>query len=408
MADSPSPKKKPSSPSPKKKSSGGGKKKLVKSDYSGISFTKPDPNGEDAAGADDPVPEDDPLATYRIAAAAAKEAAIKEREEEAQQALFRKIFAAMDTDGDGKVELAAMVEAVAAGTAPLSHRAQSTARPSGAVALQLPMVFSMEQWIKEMGRMSKEMDKPTFEQNVLGLFDCFKNVAATIADPGAPGAGGQSAEPPLDRTAMLRELFNTMDINSDGLIGVEDFLKQARSSDEASALKALFEFFDTTFGKGDQQLSFEAFSEGTLTKTPLGRVSDSNFASAVRGMQADVNRALELKASADKRLILLEKLFVALDTRSDGVVDMDEFISQAKSKAEEEELKVNFEAFDKASGAPDGLLTFRKFAAGTMQHTPLGKMKDERFEKVMTGMIADANAKSSDGSSSAAPPPVVE
>ena len=393
MSDAHSPaKKKSGSPSPKKK--GSGKKRLVKSDYSGISFTKPDTtNEDDDAAADDAAPEDDPLMTYRLAAAAAREAAIKEREEEAQLALYRKIFAAMDTDGDGKVELAAMVEAVAAGTAPLSHRAQSTARPAGAVALQLPMTFGLEQWIKEMRRMSKEMDKQTFEQNVLGLFACFRDAEERQPTTTEAAASSSASEPALDRTAMLRELFNTMDIDHDGLIGVDDFLKQARSSDEATALAALFDFFDSTFGKNDKQLSFEAFAEGTLTKTPLGRVSDSSFASAVRGMQADVDRALALKASADKRLNLLEKLFVALDTANDGVVDMDEFIAQAKSKAEAEELKVNFEAFDKASGAPDGMLTFRKFAAGTMQHTPLGKMKDERFEKAMTGMIADAEAK---------------
>ena len=55
----------------------------------------------------------------------------------------------MDADADGKVEMADVVEKVAAGTAQLSHRAQA-ARPEGAIALQLPMVFTLDQWLKEV------------------------------------------------------------------------------------------------------------------------------------------------------------------------------------------------------------------------------------------------------------------
>ena len=140
------------STTPKKKSPAKGKKKkpAVKADYGGVFFGKEEPATERSDEIDEE-PEDDPLASYRAAAAAAKEAAAKERKEEAQVTLFKKIFKAMDADEDGKVEMADVVEKVAAGTAQLSHRAQA-ARPDadGAVALQLPMVFSLDEWLKEV------------------------------------------------------------------------------------------------------------------------------------------------------------------------------------------------------------------------------------------------------------------
>ena len=89
------------------------------------------------------------FAKEKAAAKAKREAAAKERKEEAQVTIFKKIFKAMDADEDGKVEMADVVEKVAAGTAQLSHRAQA-ARPDGAVALQLPMVFSLDEWLKEV------------------------------------------------------------------------------------------------------------------------------------------------------------------------------------------------------------------------------------------------------------------
>ena len=46
---------------------------------------------------------------------------------------------------------------------------------------------------------------------------------------------------------MLREIFATMDTDGDGLIDLNDFLTQAKSSEEANELRSLFHFFDSNF-----------------------------------------------------------------------------------------------------------------------------------------------------------------
>jgi len=212
----------------------------------------------------------------------------------------------------------------------------------------------------------------------------------------ATGASDSSGAPSkIDRTQMLRDLFSVMDDDGDGLIGLDDFLKQAKGSEEADDLRCLFDFFDSAFcggfGDGAGKLTFVGFCTGTLTKTPLGRLRDDAFASAIRGMKADVAKAASIKASAEKRLGLLQTLFKALDVEGKGVVEINEFMAQAKSNAEAEELKHTFAAFDRSllgssEDEADGKLTFRKFATGTLQ-TPLGKLKDDAFEKAVTGMI---------------------
>ena len=398
---------KASSGTPKKKPAGSPPKKgklAVKADYGGVFFGSKEPaTSRDEGGAEEV--EEDPLATYRAAAAAAARAAEKERKEEARLQLFRKIFAAMDADHDGKVEMADMVERVAAGTAQLSHRAQAR-RPEGAVALQLPMVFSLDDWLKEMKRMSAEMDEETFQANVLGLFECFTDAPAAapvVLGPvpsRAPAAGAPAAGAPApthaspstaERDALLRELFDAMDADADGAIRLDDFLLQARSSAEAGELRGLFHFFDAHFGGQDEALGFAAFREGTLARTPLGRMRDAPFASAVRGMLSDVRHARALTAAAEKRTALLRTLFETLDVREAGALDLDAFTATAKSRAEADELRATFADFDSAGGAvPDGALTFRKFATGTMTATPLGKMREAQFERAVGGMIEDA------------------
>lgn len=85
-------------------------------------------------------------------------------------------------------------------------------------------------------------------------------------------------------------------------------------------------------------------------------------------------------------LACAQELFTTLDKDHDGVLDVGEFVAQAKSAAEAEELRANFESFDAVAGAADGKLTFRKFATGTMK-TPLGGMQDATFETTVQGMI---------------------
>ena len=271
--------------SPGKKHSPKKKKKAVKADYGGVYFGAEEP--DTSRGGPD-LEEDDPMASYRAAAAAAKAAIVKERKEDANIALYRKIFARMDGDGDGVVDMADVIEKVAAGTAQLSQRAQA-ARPEGAVALQLPMTFGLNEWVAEMKRMASKMDEATFEANVLGLFACFNeaDTSSIVMGGDGPITGLQAppgTKPVLDREPLLHELFNTMDADGDGLIDLNDFLSQARSSVEADELRSLFHFFDTTFGDRTRQLSFTAFAEGTLTRTPIGKLTDPAFASAIRGM----------------------------------------------------------------------------------------------------------------------------
>ena len=144
----------------------------------------------------------------------------------------------------------------------------------------------------------------------------------------------------------------------------------------------------------------------SLTRTPLGRLKDGAFASAVRGMTKDVRRAAAIKQSADMRLGLLQTLFDKLDVGGTGAVEVDAFVAkQAGSAAEADELRATFETFDGAAGAPDGMLTFRKFVNGTLR-TPLGRLRDAQFEAAVSGMIEQAESTSASGApatSAAAP-----
>ena len=84
-----------------------------------------------------------------------------------------------------------------------------------------------------------------------------------------------------------------------GTINLDDFLTQARTSDEAEELTSLFHFFETTLGlQGEKCLTFDSFAEGTLANTPLGKLRVAAFQSAVRGMTADVKKARQVKAVA--------------------------------------------------------------------------------------------------------------
>ena len=94
----------------------------------------------------------------------------------------------------GKKEALAL--GVAAASAPLSHRAQSS-RLEGSVALQLPMVFGYKEWLREMTRVSKAMDDATFESNVLAMFECFDGAASEPAPPKPVCAGSATSSRPV-------------------------------------------------------------------------------------------------------------------------------------------------------------------------------------------------------------------
>ena len=64
----------------------------------------------------------------------------------------------------------------------------------------------------------------------------------------------------------------------------------------------------------------------------MGRMRDSTFASAARGMLKDIKHALSLKAAAAKRLNLLHELFTTLDVKGEGQIDVQRFASTAKSE----------------------------------------------------------------------------
>ena len=158
-----------------------------------------------AAGAEDGA--SDPLAEYRAAAAIAAKAIQQEKERESErQAHLLAVWDAMDRvstgQGAGRVDMADVVEAVAKGTAPLTERA-ATHRPSHAVALQLPPVFTKDDFMKEMARMSGLMDDATFHDNVLGLFACFSAPAPAPAPASAPAAPPFLSLPPAPDAAEM-------------------------------------------------------------------------------------------------------------------------------------------------------------------------------------------------------------
>ena len=118
-----------------------------------------------------------------------------------------------------------------------------------------------------------------------------------------------------------------------------------------------------------------------------------------------MQKALAAKASTQKRINMLQTLFETMDVNKKGAVDLPQFLAQAKTPAEAEELQATFEDFDKIEGGADGTLTFRKFATGTLTQTPLGKMRDDHFERTVGVMISDVREKVQPGATQPGPTP---
>ena len=95
------------------------------------------------------------------------------------------------------------------------------------------------------------------------------------------------------RLGLLQELFDALDVNKQGVVTVEGFVAQAKSSEQAEELKVDFAAFDQAVGadQADGQLTFRKFVTGTM-KTPLGRLQDAQFESAVSGMITDAKAKL--------------------------------------------------------------------------------------------------------------------
>ena len=403
MPDSPSPAKKPAA---KKKKAKSPTKKAVKADYGGVYFGAEEPTTS-REQEDEEQPEeleDDPMATYRAAAAAAKEAAAKEAKEDARDALYKKLFHGMDIDGDGKVDMGEVIERIAAASAPLSHRAQSS-RPEGSVALQLPMVFGYKEWIKEMKRVSKLMDHATFESNVLAMFECFDGAAAEPAQP-----------KPVSRTELLTQVFAAMDVDGNGLVDEAEFLRTAKTPEEAEALPALFAHLNAS---PDGRMTLEEWVQGMNDVRPDdGRPeTDAAFGREMRMIlqTLDDTKAKEtaaksvarMQSDAGGRLMrkkALKQVFDAMDTDNDGRIDLNDFLMQntgINGAADDEatnELTTLFQFFGsfdgdgtpRESSSGKGFLTFEQFAHGTLTRTPLGRVRtDKMFESAVRGMMAD-------------------
>ena len=177
--------KKKKSPPKKKKSP------IKKANDGGLTFAKTEP-GQTEVDFDD-ADGDGLLLTYRNAA---REANAKEQHLVALDALFAKLFRAMDTDADGLVALAEISsrvpgigELTARGATATGEAASGGGGGTGGVSLQLPKSFQMAAFTTEMHRVAALLDVADFEANVLALFRLFeggdKNPRSLPPPPGA-------------------------------------------------------------------------------------------------------------------------------------------------------------------------------------------------------------------------------
>jgi len=388
-------------PSPEKK-----KKKAVKNvkaDYGGVTF-----GGEAVSAADEQEeePQDDPLATYRAAAAAAAAAVEKERKEEAQLALFRKIFAAMDSDNDGKVSMGEMIEVVAAGTAPLSHRAsQTTMRPEGAVPLQLPMVFSLTDWEKEMKRVASTMSESTFEANVMGLFSCFTQAKEEYKEytHAQGGNGAADAEKAKDAAADEIQLSARAYLQAKRAEAEEAAKAAAAGEIQLSARKFIEHMETEAKAKEEEKEKMKDQLAGEIQLTARAYLDNKRaqareqaLSAAADDIQMSARAYLEAKRAASgpvDRKVLLEELFGILP-KDAGAFNVEPYLDHVTKMSGEggqfgslihflKTLQIN------AEGSHGRKFTFEAFFAATLAETPLGQLRDNAFASALRGMTAD-------------------
>ena len=66
---------------------------------------------------------------------------------------------------------------------------------------------------------------------------------------------------PLDREALLKEVFAAMDADANGVVDINEFKATAKSGEEEGQLSMLFDYMDT-MGNSDGKLQLEEWLSG--------------------------------------------------------------------------------------------------------------------------------------------------
>ena len=183
-----------------------------------------------------------------------------------RRATLTEIFAAMDSDKDGKVSLGEYRSAIASKT---MQKFFAFIDGKGVA----DGFLTIGEWLAGMGEIGAAMSDAEFLADLKKL----------LSDLDIPVDMDKAAPPPLDREALLRKVFASCDDDGSGALSVSEFAELAASqSGIAMAMQeAVFAMLDAN---SDASLSADEFVKHNLASGE--RLEDAEFAAQVAQWQA--------------------------------------------------------------------------------------------------------------------------
>jgi len=186
----------------------------------------------------------------------------------------------------------------------------------------------------------------------------------------------------LDRQALLREVFDAMDLDHDGKVTVTEFVRGDYEDKEN-----IFGFMDSN---SDGEIDFDEWTNGIKSfnwsdakfESEMNRTLEALRAAARRSAAAreDNEVALPTSKSNDLRRPKLEKVFEVLDEDKNGFVDIHEFLLMSSHFGDHDISRTIFSFMD-ANG--DGKLTLAEWIAGSDNLS----LSDDDFEREMDNVL---------------------
>ena len=122
-------------------------------------------------------------------------------------------------------------------------------------------VLSRDEWIKGMLEFGEDDDDDQWMSEMDGYKQTLQG-ACKAAPPAKMAPPVRGDDDPLDRRALLEEVFKAMDADSNGNVDLNEFLQQAKSREEADQLPMIMAFMDDN---GDDVLSWDEWAGGMMT-----------------------------------------------------------------------------------------------------------------------------------------------
>uniref|UniRef100_A0A7S2H3Z5 EF-hand domain-containing protein n=1 Tax=Haptolina brevifila TaxID=156173 RepID=A0A7S2H3Z5_9EUKA len=152
----------------------------------------------------------------------------------------------------------------------------------------------------------------------------------TPSEPAQSKATTEVSAGPLDRSALLKQVFEAIDKDKNGMVDIKEFMNTADKEDKEMELTMLHSFMDDTTngGNGDGKLSLEEWINGMSVLS--GSSNDADFEKELKHML----QLLEHPVVGAPPASDLEALFASIDADGDGKVTRSEL--SAKLSATEE------------------------------------------------------------------------